>query len=365
MQPLSSGRYANMDLLRYVLAFSVVIAHYNGVMGTHIPWPISSGTAVAIFFGLSGFLVYASFQRHPEWGHYLSGRIRRILPAYWLIVVSFAICLQGVSSLDAADYFSSGKFWKYLLSNMLFLNFLQPNLPGVFENHINTCVNGSLWTLKVEWLLYLTIPVFFGLIRRFRWSVPISIGVLYLFSWCYSIGMEYWYLRSGNELIHILSYQFLGQFTFFYSGVLCYHYLDVISRNKVRLAILAAMLLLLNGCMERYGAELFFVHFMTTLTTPLAFVVLAVVISVSPCLFRGQEYLGNCSYEIYLIHFPILQLAYELGIQTICPAGCCFFISCVVIVGGAWLVNQWTSWWSRGGFISRSASKTPRVSPVG
>ena len=81
---------------------------------------------------------------------------RRILPPYWATVVLFAILLGFCSA--SPDYFLSGQFWKYLIANLCFVNFVEPALPGVFDGMEVTAVNGSLWTMKVEWMLYLSMP---------------------------------------------------------------------------------------------------------------------------------------------------------------------------------------------------------------
>lgn len=315
-------RYANMDLLRYLMAFSVVIAHFGELTGHPLYWPISSGTAVSVFFGLSGFLVYASYLHHPDLKRYVWGRVRRIVPAYSLIVLGFAVGLVLVSSWSAKAYFFSASFWRYVGSNLLFLNFLQPTLPGVFESNPLPYVNGSLWTLKVEWFLYLTIPLFFWYVHRFRRNIPQVIAVLYTLSMAYVFLMDTWYAHTGNEAIHSLSHQFLGQLTYFYSGVLCYHYLDKISANRLRWALIALILIWFD------------------LTSPAACVLLAVILSTAPVLWEKQKYLPNFSYEMYLIHFPVIQLAVCTGLSSTLPIWGCFLIVNLLILLGAYLTYR-------------------------
>ena len=92
--------------------------------------------------------------------------IRDSYPAYFTVVMLCAIGLVAVSSLNVADYFSTA-WTKYVVANLLFLNFLHPTLPGVFEGNKIPEVNGALWTLKIEVLFYLSVPVFVFLFRRF------------------------------------------------------------------------------------------------------------------------------------------------------------------------------------------------------
>lgn len=357
----SSGRFYNMDMVRYLMAFSVIVAHYNELSAHRVMyWPISSGTAVSVFFGLSGFLVYASYLKHPEWKRYLGGRIRRIVPAYASIVLFFAVGLVCLSSCGVWEYFTSLQFWKYLVANLCFLNFLEPTLPGVFSANPVVAVNGSLWTLKVEWFLYLTIPFFFWWNRKMRWSVPFTAILLYLFSMVYNLGMAYWSEQTGSEMIHRLSYQFTGQFMFFYSGVLCYHFLDYI-RGHFRMLLcvdiaLIGLLLALSMLVDCRAVML-----LRELMMPMASVLLAVLISIAPTLGRWQERIPNFSYEMYLLHFPVIQIAVATHVTTALPAGISFVLVCLLIMLGAWLVGQLPRLFP----TSESAAKTRRESLCG
>ena len=113
-----------MDLVRYYLALSVLIAHFNYLTGFDIPWPTSSFTGVGGFFALSGFLVFGSFLKKRSVKIYLERRARRILPPYFFIVLLCAIGLVAVSDLSFSDYFQSEQWRKYMLANLSFLNFI-------------------------------------------------------------------------------------------------------------------------------------------------------------------------------------------------------------------------------------------------
>ena len=51
-KPLLITRRNNMDLVRYYLALSVLIAHFNYLTGFEIPWPTNSFTGVGGFFAV-------------------------------------------------------------------------------------------------------------------------------------------------------------------------------------------------------------------------------------------------------------------------------------------------------------------------
>lgn len=176
-------------MVRYILALIVLIVHFGELTGCAITLPplFTSANAVGGFFGLSGFVIYRSYQRNTDTLHYIGRRALRILPAYFGTVLFFAFALVLISSLSANMYFTSTHFWKYLIANLGFVNFVEPTLPGVFSNYELPAVNGSLWTMKVEWALYLSLPCVVALMRRFRWNVLSTCIVIYALSAVYRL----------------------------------------------------------------------------------------------------------------------------------------------------------------------------------
>lgn len=136
------------DFLRLVFA-STVFAYHLMFLALSPGERLENGfaelslLAVQGFFVVSGALVYGSLQRSGNLGSYTEKRIRRLYPAYAVIVL--------VPALYAL--FKTGAIvdvGRYLGANLIFLNFLEPNLPGLFEGQVEPTVNGSLWTLKIE-----------------------------------------------------------------------------------------------------------------------------------------------------------------------------------------------------------------------
>jgi peptidoglycan/LPS O-acetylase OafA/YrhL len=129
-----------------LFAFIVLLVHSHAISGqaelSFVSY-LSSGLAVKSFFVISGFLITMSYEQTNNIQLYLSKRLRRILPAYVFVVAVSAFGLALLSNMPLNEYFSLS--WvKYLVSNLLFLNFLQPTLPGVFENNPLPAVNGAL-----------------------------------------------------------------------------------------------------------------------------------------------------------------------------------------------------------------------------
>lgn len=308
--------FVAMDYMRYIMALGVVIAHYNLIMGSNFCWPVSSGTAVSLFFGLSGFLVFATYKRRNTIKAYLLSRAKRIIPTYTIIVLLSAILLSFVSTLSFTEYFGSCEFWKYIGANICFMNFLQPTLPGVFTDSVEPAVNGSLWTLKVEWALYFSIPLFDWIMRRFKLSAAKLIASIFVLSVIYKAFMEYMFSTTGNQIYHIMSYQFMGQLTFFYSGVLIYLKRDYCNQHKLSLFIASAITCLV--CMIiKDNCNHWTVGILFDLLFPLAIVTFILMICSTDWHTIHLPRIPNLSYELYLIHFPIVQVvAQEVHVES-------------------------------------------------
>ncbi len=118
-------RQNNFDIVRLTLAAIVVLVHAYDLSNSPalgvLPRFVSSRVAVEGFFAISGFLIFASYERCKSLREYFSNRAWRILPGYWLSTI---FCLSIAFSLGC---FHVAKF---LLANLTFANFLHPGIPG-------------------------------------------------------------------------------------------------------------------------------------------------------------------------------------------------------------------------------------------
>lgn len=169
----------SLDLLRLVAAWLVLYSHQYALMGVPEPSFLGlntfGGAGVAIFFFLSGSLVWGSWRRDPHWGRYLARRALRIFPALWVVVLLSVLVLGPVlTTWSLADYWQGRDTARYAANLLLFIKY---NLPGVFETNALRAVNGSLWTLPAEFLSYLLVGVW-GVARWRGWDLRVALGVL-------------------------------------------------------------------------------------------------------------------------------------------------------------------------------------------
>lgn len=294
-------RKNNFDLLRLLLALTVCLVHAAELSGFNalqaVSGVLSSRIAVQAFFVVSGFLIVMSYERSSSLVSYTSKRIRRIYPAYFTVVLLCALAFAIVSSLPISEYFSLA-WLKYLLANLTFLNFVQSTLPGVFESNRMPAVNGALWTLKVEVMFYMTVPVLVYLVRRLP-RLPLLV-VFYSLSVAYAQILNGAAAESGNAFYEQLARQLPGQLSFFIAGAGLFYYLPVFERKIGSFVSLAAAILLVN-----YWVPLPWLQ-------PFALAVL--VLFCGLFLYAGNfgKY-GDFSYGVYILHFPLIQLLLNAG----------------------------------------------------
>lgn len=318
----------NMGIVRYILALGVLYGHFQGLTEAHIA-RISPNVFVGGFFALSGFLIYGSYLKRNDLKAYLVSRMRRLLPAYWGVVILFALLCFIFSTESPAHYFGSLQFWKYLASNLLFLNFLEPSLPGVFENLPEPVINGSLWTMKVEWMLYLSVPLVAWIIAKLRVSSVKVFIFIYVLSVGYKLLFLYLYERNGEEIYMILSRQFAGQMMFFYSGVLIYFYLDAFLKYRWYVLVFSVGLIMVGDHIPYYEVALM----------PLAVSCLVVWFSMVGRwgTFEGKR--DNISYNIYLVHFPVINMVIASGVYARLGIVGGLAVSTAATVLVSWLIN--------------------------
>lgn len=301
------SRDNNIGLVRYILAIAVLVAHFNILCDADIPWFVTSYDAVCGFFTLSGFLLIYPLLSGKSLRQFVIDRAWRLLPSYLFVVVIGAVLLSLISSLPSKEYFLSKDFWIYILTNVGTLNFLHPTLPGVFTGFAEPAVNGSLWTIKIEWQLSLSVPIFLFFIKKYKLNLRKTIVFILVSSIIYQLLFLYLYESQGKQIYNILSRQLFGQLVFFYSGVMLYTFYVQLKNYNYKPFLIIVILFFVYKFSPLYDSPLYYIVYPFILSF---FVISASLIPndiAKKYIDRGH----NISYEIYLCHFPILQtLAY-------------------------------------------------------
>lgn len=319
-------RQNNFDLLRFMFAFIVFLVHAHILTGADdlsiLSKYFSSDLAVKSFFIVSGFLIFMSYENSRSPKSYFVKRVRRIFPAYFFVIILSVILGCIFSTYAWNDYFSFDLL-KYVSANLLFLNFLQPNLPGLIEgNHIQA-INGALWSLKIEVMFYLSVPLIVMASHKFG-RLPVII-TLYICSVIYSLVLGEVAVKTGSGFYLELQRQLPGQMTFFLAGAAGYYYLQYLTKYAAWLASLSVVTFVFQSWLPWVVVQ------------PLALGILIV------CGARVIPYLGNFgkygdfSYGIYIIHFPVLQVLASYALFNESP-WVMLFIATVLIMTMALLL---------------------------
>jgi peptidoglycan/LPS O-acetylase OafA/YrhL len=293
----------NFDLLRFLFASIVFLDHALGLSEAtgavlHLKF-LSADIAVKSFFIISGFLIFMSYENSSNIHSYFIKRIRRIYPAYFTVVISCAVLGFFISTLSFQDYFSRD-LMQSIGFNLIFLNFIHPSLPGVFEGNAISAVNGALWTLKIEVMFYILVP-FIALFLN-RLNRLFGLVLLYILSFAYSFLMLKLSETYGGGLFVELQRQLPGQLMYFVIGAAGYYYYEFFSAYAKPIFCLAIICFLMKSSLPWLAFE------------PVILGSLVLFLALSfPYLGNFSKY-GDFSYGIYIIHFPLLQvfIAYHL-----------------------------------------------------
>jgi peptidoglycan/LPS O-acetylase OafA/YrhL len=168
-------RRNNFDALRLCAALSVVVTHafllgedsldHDPLMrltGGQCPLGVAG---VFVFFIISGFLVTGSWEATRSVPRFLMKRALRIYPGLALCLVLLAFVLgPAATSLPPGDYLADPGGYLYVAANLL-MNVDVNSLPAVrfTDFAAGQVVDGPLWSLPNEVLMYLMVAALGGL----------------------------------------------------------------------------------------------------------------------------------------------------------------------------------------------------------
>jgi peptidoglycan/LPS O-acetylase OafA/YrhL len=187
----SRVRFPAFDGFRALAAISVLITHVAVATGANRRDALGDylgrlDSGVAVFFLISGFLLYRPFvaarmngERPGSTRTFLTRRALRIYPAYWLALTTIIV----VSDKGLHDVESAVRWY------------------GLVHIYSKAHVFGPLvqsWTLATEVAFYLFLPCYALLMRRWRASIRqelLGVGVLFAIG----IGFRLWTLSLHSQ----------------------------------------------------------------------------------------------------------------------------------------------------------------------
>ncbi len=283
----------NFDTLRLFLAVLVFFGHWNILTNQNIDYIFfhMETYAVDMFFIVSGFLIFWSFDNDQNKKHFYIKRFFRIFPLYAFLIILQTLFFIGFSDGNGLEII------KYFLVNIFFLNFLAPAVGSTLSALEVNAINGSLWTLKNEVIFYALVPFIFMLYKKYG---VYFLWILYCLSVLYMFGVNYF----GIEKLLV---QFPAQLRLFMVGIMLYVFFDKFkNKNIYFLAISSLILIVLFKDFEYFKYILY--------PFCVGFMMICLVYFV-----KNIKVNFDFSYSLYIVHFPVIQLALYFEINPTNP----------------------------------------------
>lgn len=299
---IRKGRYGGIDGLRGYLAISVFIHHFiitwywhNTGVWTRPPEDYFQNfgkIGVMIFFMITGFLFISkmiSDNGKTNWFKLYKSRIFRIYPLYLfiLLVISIIVFYQ-------TNFHINVNFFVLIKDYIKWFIYYGGNINDY--SHTKIIIAGVDWTLKYEWLFYLSLPLIAWIISKNKIIIFLSLLIILIIS----------YLRLNYFEINTMHF-----FFFIVGGLVAY-------LNSLKLNI--------TGFIQSSFSTIFililllislFYHHTYGLLQVICVSIFFTFIALGNTIFgflnkKVSIFLGEISYSIYLIHGLVLYTLFSV-----------------------------------------------------
>lgn len=292
-------RYGAIDGLRGYLALSVFIHHFiitwywknSGIWQAppEIYFQNFGKVAIAIFFMITGFLFISKIiydNGKTNWYKLYKSRIYRIYPLYIfvLLLISLVVFYESDFKINVEPEVLLKQYFKWLIYYGYIIN-----------DYINTnlIIAGVDWTLKYEWVFYLSLPLVSFFVHKNKFLLIIfilSIFMIYVFP----------------QAIFFISTKL---FIFFLIGGLT-AYLNLYNLYFLKNKFWASVAILSLSFAIFYPVTLDTIHIMLI-------AIFFIIIALGNSLFgllqsKASKILGEISYSIYLMHGFVLYMLFSV-----------------------------------------------------
>jgi peptidoglycan/LPS O-acetylase OafA/YrhL len=315
-----SNRFRSIDGIRGFLALSVfihhfVITYYWKEKGVWVLPPEKifhnfGSVGVIIFFMITGFLFISKITKKNQkvnWYQLYKSRVFRIMPLYLfaLGIITLIVFTTSGFQLKVPLITLIEQYAKWFL-------FFGKDLNDYSDLDAERIIAGVDWTLKYEWLFYLSLPIVALIIKKFKIFGVVSIILVSIIYFKFSVligefntryliffcigGLCSYAVNHYQEILTMINhYQLVSRIVAKYRPIFCI---------KGKLVSSINLLLMLSA--------IFYPHTLNIIHTAIIslFFLLTLLGNDLYGLFslRSSLVLGEISYSIYLIHGIILYL---------------------------------------------------------
>ncbi len=324
-------RENGFDTLRLISALAVLLGHACVIGGRAVPEiggvPVHT-LGLFNLFVISGYLTTLSWSRAPSLVNYMAKRSLRIFPGLVVTVLFIAFVIGPLfTTRSLGSYLFDRHTLLFVVRNAAL--WFDDWLPGLFERApLQGGADGALWTLPIEYGLYLTVPLI-AYVARYRPALAAAViavgasGLIWLSmisSWQSHLKI---YRVDVDAALEIIPFFFAGaalaliperRFLPLGSGsvsalMVAVALIGLVPQNWNYLFMLAALSVLIVGC----GSSRFLY-------------------------LSGLRRVGDLSYGVYLIHWPVASVMVDIfGVGVPFP----LLISVTVILS---LLYAWLLW---------------------
>ncbi|OAT31978.1 acyltransferase family protein [Buttiauxella brennerae ATCC 51605] len=312
-------KYNCFDTARLFAALMVLYTHHFSLSGLPELYVLNfeslGGIAVIIFFSISGFLISKSAMASSDFIEFMSKRLRRLLPALLPCSIFMYVIIGGYVNFENIDNYLGWSVIHNIVQTITLTSVLHDGITGEF---IHGGINGSLWTLPLEFLCYLIA----GCVLITNKNRKYFICVFML-----TIMASIWYKNNSLVIFSIPTWLFpLRGMAFFLGAVLAMN-VDLWNNLKVKLFVMATLSL----CMYSYqGSPVEYNIFGYLL---LSFSTIAICLSFKDPLVKGRF---DYSYGIYIYAFPVQQFVINVIGMKFYQGMAVSFLVTITLAAASW-----------------------------
>lgn len=293
----------------YAMAYPMTLGAFPEKYQSWLRWAVYGNLGVSLFIVLAGYsLGLGVARKHGElpggfWG-YMKRRARRIIPPYWATIVITTVLLLTVIGEKTHTHWDNSVplSWRGFVVNMLLLQDLISPVRNVAY---------TLWSVSVEFHIYLLLPLMLFIRRKSNWWAAVGVGTL--------LGIAGMVLQTQSTWVRGLYPDYYVLFVMGFASCLLVknptRIVNAIPWGALSLISIAVFILLCNrfpdawvGRRHQWAGLLLGVAACTlflAMGTQRAKIVTSILSS------RTLVMVGGFSYSLYLIHAQVLQLFWK------------------------------------------------------
>lgn len=293
----------NFDLLRLFAASQVVLSHASSHLEHSYSFLsfFSLFPGVPIFFFLSGFLIYGSYEsssenKNPILNFYFK-RVIRLYPGLWACLL-FSIFLVWNSGYLENIALNIKEIALWFVAQMTAFQFYNPDFLRGFGVG---ALNGALWTISVELQFYMLVPLVHKLMQQKKVFIFLTIVIFIIFNISNS------YLNDVDTIVlKLIGVSFAPWFYMFLVGAFFAKFKEYISSVlSINILVLFAALVSIYFMSDYLGL------YWGNKVNPIAYALMVAIIIklayINPTFSDRILGRNDISYGVYIYHMPIIN----------------------------------------------------------